>query len=200
MNRKSIVVRRKRHRVQRAFDLQITSLMDILIILVVFLLKSYAATAVAFATSPNITLPTSSAEEIPPDSVNLVVDPAGITFDGTKVVDFKIPPGVEPKAETATYEIEKHLMADGGRRILPLYDAMVKSREKAELLMSKAKWVVPAAGAAGEKTVVPPKFQGIVIIQADKAVRYELLRRIMYTAGAARYRIFKLVSISKESG
>lgn len=193
--RKSILHRRKKLRIRRDFDLQLTSMMDMLIILVVFLLKSYATNSVAFATSSNINLPTSSSDEIPADSLNVIIEPSGIIFDGEKTVQFKAQPGVEEvKIENATYEIEPHLLGDSGRRILPLYDIMVKSREKTELLMSKAVW------KDKDGKITPPKFHGVVVIHADKSVRYELLRKVMYTAGAAQYKIFKLVTVKKDAG
>ncbi len=203
--RRSIVDRRKRLRIKDRFELQLTSMMDMLVIIVVFLLKSYAATSVAFATSAKITLPISTAEELPADALNLAIEPGAILLDDKHVMEFKTEPGVVPSgAQTATYEIDPKFLADGGRRILPLYDAMVKSRENAELLMSKAVWVVTKK--AGEATpigkqakeIVKPKFQGVLTIQADKAVRYDLLRKVMYTAGAAGYKIFKLITIKKE--
>ncbi|HRK03152.1 MAG TPA: biopolymer transporter ExbD [Oligoflexia bacterium] len=196
--RSSIKNRRRRHRIKRDFDLQLTSMMDMLIIMVVFLLKSYATNSVAFATSSNIKLPSSTAEEIPADSINLVVEPTGIMFDNEKVMDFANLPVIPSPAPagftfTPTYEIESRHLADYGRRILPLYDAMVKSRQKAELMMSKAVVVDPTTG---ERST--PKFQGVVIIHADKSVKFDILRKIMYTAGSAEFKIFKLVAEKKE--
>lgn len=190
--------RRKRRKIKRDFELQLTSMMDMLIILVVFLLKSYSTNAVAFATSPNITPPISMADELPVDSVNLIIDPSGIVLDNERIADFRLPAGVaslsDVRPSNATYEIESFLLTDHGRRILPLYDALVKTREKAELLMSKAVW----KDAKGNPTRA--KFQGILVIHADKAVRYETLRKVMYTAGAAQYKVFKLVTIKKDAG
>lgn len=204
MTRRSILHRRSRRRIKQLFDLQLTSMMDMLIIIVVFLLKSYATNSVNFVTSPNIKLPTSTAEELPADSVNLVIDPLSVMLDGEKVMDFKQPPGFKPAppqpgapvvlSENATYEIEPYQLADAGRRILPLYDALVRTREKTELLMSKAVW------KDQEGHAVPPKFQGALVVHADKSVRYELLRKIMYTAGAAQFKVFKLVTVRKDAG
>lgn len=196
--RSSIRHRRNRRRVNKDFELQLTSMMDMLIILVVFLLKSYAANSTVFAAAGNINLPSSTSDEIPADSLNLVIEPNGIVFDNERIVDFKVPLNVEPgkvKPETATYELEPRVLGDAGRRILPLFDAMVKAREKAEVLMSKAVWKDPSGN-----TVKPPEFKGVVVIQADKAVRYELLRKVMFTAGAAQFKIFKLVTVKKEQG
>lgn len=190
--------RRRRRKISKAFDLQLTSMMDMLIILIVFLLKSYSTNAIAFATSNNISLPVSTAEELPVDSINLVIDPSGVVLDGERILDFKLPPGVakleEVKSENATYELQPFLLGDRGRRIMPLYDALIKQREKAELLMSKAVWKDESGN------VTPPKFQGIVVLHADKAVRYDTIRKVLYTAGAAQYKVFKLVTVKKDAG
>lgn len=171
---------------KRNFELQLTSMMDMLIILVVFLLKSYSASTVNLSSSSNIKLPETSSAELPSDSSNLVIAPEGITFDNEKIVEF---------SNTETYELDSKILSDGGRRILPLFDAMTKTREKAQTLISKAVWKDQEG-----KTTVPPKFQGVVIIQADKALRYEVLRKVMYTAGAAQFKVFKFAAIQKEIG
>lgn len=211
MNRKSILNRRGRRKIQKDFELQLTSMMDMLIILVVFLLKSYSSNSVSFATSSQIQLPGSISPELPVESISVVIEPAQLILDNQKIMDFKIPPNLIVTAtnvpgdgggaatppnlltsKNATYEIESPFLADGGRKILPLFDALVKARENAELMMSKAIW----KDATGKE--IPPKFQGTLVIHADKAVKYELLKKIMYTAGAAQFKVFKLVTAKKE--
>jgi len=41
------------------------------------------------------------------------------------------------------------------------------------------------------------KFRGTLVIQADKNINYEVLKKILYTAGMADYRIFKFMVIEK---
>ena len=184
--------RRRRSRIKKTFELPLTSMMDMLIIILVFLLKSYATNAVNFAASSKIQLPQSLAEEIPGDGPNVVIEPDSITFDGEKVLNFTDLP--QEGVQGSGYTVDKSQLADTNHRIVPLYDAMVRSREKAELMMSKAVWKNAQTGQ-----VEKPKFQGVVVIQADKTVRYDLLRKIMFTAGAAGFKVFKLVTIRKET-
>lgn len=201
--RRSIRNRRSRRRINKEFDLQLTSMMDMLIILLVFLLKSYSDSTVSVVTSTSIRLPTSSIQANPADSTNLIVDPLSITVDGEKVIEFTLPATASlaadgkptVTADEATYELRKDSLADSGRRIVPLYDALVKIREKSELLTSKVVWKDKDG-----KVVEPPKFSGALIIHADKAVRYDLLRKIMYTAGAAQFKTFKLITAKKDAG
>ena len=200
--RRSIQNRRSRRRLKKDFELPLTSMMDMLIILLVFLLKSYSSSAIAFTTSNNIQLPNSQAMEAPPDAANLILEPTGLVLDGEKVLDFLNPPapvlsadGGLPiiRAVDATYEIEKHQLRDADRLITPLFDALVKSREKLQFMQSTQKFV----GKDGEITK-PPKFNGTLIIHADKSIAYKVLRKVMYTAAAAEYKTFKLITVKKE--
>ena len=198
MSRRSILDRRSRRKIKKDFELPLTSMMDMLIILIVFLLKSYSSDTNAFTAANKITLPLSNVKDPAVQSVNLVVEPSGIIVDQDKVLEFKPSAeqlaGQETTADKATYEFQNHQLGDGGRKILPVFDALIRQKEKAEILMSKAVW----KDTTGKATT--PKFEGVLIIQADKNVRYELLKKIMYTAGAAQYKTFKLVTVRKEEG
>lgn len=196
MRNTSIRNRRRRLRIKRDFDLQLTSMMDMLVIILVFLLKSYATNAVNFAASSKIQIPMSLAEEQPADGAHIIIDPDSISFDGEKVLNFTTLPEQDAEGKDIPgtgYTVDDGQLADAKHRIVPLYDALVRAREKTELMMSKAVW----KNAEGE--IEKPKFSGVVIIQADKNVRYDLLKKIFFSAGAAGFRTFKLVTIRKET-
>lgn len=187
MTRRSILERStlRRGKVKRGFELQLTSMMDMLVILVVFMLKSYSASTSNLTASPNIKLPTSTTEELPADSANLIIEPTGILFENEKVASF---------TDQDHYELDQKTLSESGRKILPLFDAMVRAREKTENLMSKAVWKDPQGNVTS-----PPKFHGTIVIQADKSLKYDLLKKVMYTAGAAQFKVFKLATIKKET-
>ena len=196
MRNVSIRHRRRRLRIKRDFELQLTSMMDMLVIILVFLLKSYATNAVNFAASSKIQIPMSLAEEQPADGAHIIIDPDSISFDGEKVLNFTSVPEKDAEGKDIPgtgYTVDEAQLADAKHRIVPLYDAMVRNREKAELLMGKA--VFKNAQTGLEK----PRFAGVVIIQADKNVRYDLLKKIFFSAGAAGFKTFKLVTIRKET-
>ncbi|MBI3542846.1 MAG: biopolymer transporter ExbD [Deltaproteobacteria bacterium] len=216
MNR-SILKRRSRKKVRKEFELPLTSMMDMLIILLVFLLKSYSTSAVAFSTSSNIALPTSATPEAPTEGMNLMVEPAHVTMkngkpelelgaiilEGQKVIEFTDQPQILPPTKPdepptvdqagVKYALQPQLVGDDGRRILPLFDALTKEKEKVEYIHKTQKFV----DANGQPTE-PKPFNGTLFIHADKAVQYQLLRKIMYTAAAAEFRIFKLITARKE--
>jgi biopolymer transport protein ExbD len=188
--RRSIRNRRARKKFGSAFDLQLTSMMDVLVIIVVFLLKSYATTTTSFSSVPGIKLPISASLDIPPESLQVVVTPEAVTFDNDRIVEF-VQTAADVGSVDASYAFKKTDLDEGGRRIVPLYDALIRAREKTELLKTKSK----ARDAQGN----PLPFVGFLAIQADKRVQYDTVRKIMYTAAAAGYRVFRFLAIKKDS-
>jgi biopolymer transport protein ExbD len=182
--------RRGRRRLNKAFDIQITSMMDILIIILVFLLKSYSADQHNFTTVPGMQLPMSGSQDPPIDSLYVVLTPEGLTFENERILDFvQTAEGATDPAE-ARYEFKKADLDEGGRRIVPLFDSLTQAREKAELLRAKSK----ARDAEGN----PLPFEGVLAIQADKRVRYDTIRRVMYTAASAGFRTFRFLANKRE--
>ena len=183
MARKNIRLRRRRRKLNSDFELQLTSMMDMLIILIVFLLKSYSTNAISYATSDKIQLPTSKSQEIPSDAVNVVIEPEAIIVDGERILTFT----------NTEYAIADLYLGNGGRKILPLSDSLQRAKEKALLTMSRA--IIKDSNGK----IVPPTFKGELVIHADKAIRYEMLRKVMYTAGNLEYKVFKFITLKKES-
>lgn len=185
---RSIRDRRRRGRLGHGFELQLTSLMDILVILVVFLLKSYQTSLNDFAPVPGIQLPVSVSPDVPLDSLYVIITPEAITFENARVLEF---PASDLSSEgPVKYVFRKGELDDGGRRIRPLYDALVVARDKSEQLRSKSQ----ARDAEGN----PLPFDGILAIQADKRVDYETVRKIMYTAATAGFKTFRFLAMKKE--
>ena len=164
--------------------------MDILVIIVVFLLKSYAVSTNAFTTVPGIKLPLSVSPDVPPDSLQVIITPEGMTFENQRILDF-VQTASTAGTDEANYNFKPVDLDEGGRRIIPLFDALTKAREKAEILRSKSK----ARDAEGK----PLPFEGILAIQADKRVNYDTIRRIMYTAATAGYRVFRFLAMKRET-
>lgn len=183
--RVSIRSRRKRKKVNTAFELQLTSMLDILVIILVFLLKSYSTSTNSFTSVPGIKLPISKTQDMPPDSLHLIVTPEAITFEDTRIVEFQQTADSLNSTEP-NYDFKAQDLDENGMRILALYDALNKAKEKAEILRAKSK--------ARDEQGNPLPFDGVLAIQADKRVKYDVLRKIMYTAGAAQYQTFRLLA------
>lgn len=189
---RSIRNRRGRRRIVKDFELPLTSMMDILVIILVFLLKSYSASTNSFTTVPGLKLPISGSPETPADSLQVIITPEGMTFENERVVEFVVSAAsAGSNDDAADYKFRKGDLDEGGRRIVPLYDALVKAREKAELLRAKSK--------ARDEQGQPLPFDGVLAIQADKRVKYDTIRKIMYTAATAGYRTFRFLATARES-
>jgi biopolymer transport protein ExbD len=187
--RQSIRHRRARRKLVRDFELPLTSMMDMLVIILVFLLKSYSASTNSFSSVQGLKLPISKSQEIPPDSLQVVVTPEGLNFEDQRIVQFIMKADAVGSSE-GTYELRAEDLDEEGLRIRSLFDALTRSREKAELLRAKAK--------ARDESGQPLPFDGVLAIQADQRVRYETIRRIMYTAAAAGYKTFRFLAMSRE--
>ncbi len=186
---RSIRHRRVRRKIHKDFELQLTSMMDILVIILVFLLKSYSTSTNSFSSVPGLQLPISKSQELPPDSLHLIVTPEAITFEDARVIEFLQTPDSLSSSQ-ATYSFKPGDLTEGNMLIAALFDSLNKAREKAELLRQKS----PARDEKGN----PLPFDGILAIQADKRVKYDTLRKIMYTAGAAQFRTFRLLATRQD--
>jgi biopolymer transport protein ExbD len=171
-------------------ELQLTSMMDVLIIIVVFLLKTYAASTNSLGTVPGIKLPTSASPDSPPDSLQVIITPEAMTFENQRILEF-VQTAADAGSTTGGYAFKSTDVDEHGRRIIALYDALMKARDKAELLRAKS--------AKRDANGNPLPFDGVLAIQADKRVEYDTIRKIMYTAGAAGYKVFRFIAMKRET-
>lgn len=188
---RSIRSRRGPKKISSTFELQLTSMMDVLVIIVVFLLKSYSTTLNTFVTVPGLKMPVSRSEDSPPESLQIIITPETVTFENEKILEFIQSASNLGSTEEASYEFKKVDLDEGNRRIVPLFDALMKAKDKAELLRAKSKY----RDAQGN----PIPFEGVLAIQADKKVRYDTIRKVMYTAAAAGYKTFRFLALKSES-
>jgi len=164
----------KRHLDRRnssSFKIQITSLVDVFVIMLVFLLKSYSTNPIAISVSKDLTLPESSSTVDPKEIINLVVARTGIFVDSEKILDLVDgvinPKDVDPKDNSNLPLLFKVLDDHAGRL-----------RKIANV----------------NETV---EFDGNVLLQADRSVPYELLQKVMYTSMMAGYANVKLAVYAK---
>ena len=171
MARNRSIKNRRGKKAGGVFDIDITSLLDILTILLVFLLQSYNSSGVVINVPKDIELPKSSSETLNTFGVNVQVSKNQIWVDDKEVVN----------TETAD---QSQLFDEGGRRIIPLYNQLVKMKEtiqQSEKLSPDAK-----------------KFSGVANLVVDKSLKYNYLKRVMYTCAAAGYKEFKFVVMAAQ--
>ena len=172
-------------------NLNITSMMDIFTIILVFLLKSYSTESIAVQPSDQLQLPLSSAQTMPEISVKVTVSNcledqhtnptircSALIVDDKPVVDFleEVTYGENAELETVGFpssELENQL-------ITGLADKLETAAERAKKMGD-----LTGSDELG--------FKGRVLLLADQSLPFEVIRQVMYTAGQAQYGEFRFV-------
>lgn len=150
----------------KAFKPQLTSLIDVMTILLIYLLKSFSSEGEIVTLSKDLMLPESSAKKKPQLTVVLTINNKYIL------------------AENKDYltSVDKVLSTDD--LIIPELNNWLKKRRKTTKEI--------------EKHSSETKFTGDITIQADKHIRFRLLKKIMYTCGRQGYNNFSLAVLKRE--
>lgn len=164
-------IRNKRRRVKsEVVDIDITSLLDILVILLVFLLKSYNSSGVTLTIPAGIELPISKSETLNNAGVMIQVSKDKIYVDSKVVLDTTNSP-------TQIYD-------HGNRRIIPLFDELMKKINSVKTLSKQVPQAKP--------------FSGLANLIIDKSLKYSYVKKIMYTCAEAGFKEYKFVVLSEE--
>ncbi|MDX9730648.1 MAG: biopolymer transporter ExbD [Bdellovibrionales bacterium] len=159
-------------RIPSTFKIQITSMVDMFVILLVFLLRSYSTSPVQITPSDDLTLPSSSSITAPEETLKMVVSKNGIFVDDKKIIEMK--DGV-----IATSDVDEN----DTQFIRALYTELDEQAKKTRMIASKNTEL---------------EFDGKVLMQAERSLPYELLRKVMYTSMLAGYSDVKLAVILKD--
>lgn len=144
-------------------------------IIVVFLLKSYGISSMGVHQTDKLELPVSMAPETFGEGLVVIVSKAKIIIDDQPILEFQGNPD-EGKFELPNDQVGSETS------IMAVFDALKAHKDNFDLLASRS----PNPEEAMKQ------WTGDIFVQADKAVPYELLRKIMYTAGLVGYKRFRL--------
>ncbi len=172
--------RRKKHGTGEV--LMLASMLDILMSILFFLLKNYSATVTDFALGKDISLPNSSALLPPMPALQLVVTQKAVMLDDKEIC--KILNGdIDPK----------DLYRGDGVTIIKLAQELKLQKERSQRFQQ-------LQGAVDEegKPVDPKSFSGTIVMQADKALTFNILKKIIYTAGISDFVMLKLAVLKKD--
>jgi biopolymer transport protein ExbD len=147
--------RRRARRDEATATLSITSMMDMMTIILIFLLRSFSTDEIAITPSADLHLPLSNATIRPTVQVVVAISPAGIQVDGLRIADAAAAPDL---------------------RIPELITA----------LKDKTARAAPAAAPGAE-------VEGSLLVECDRAMKFDVLRRVLYSAGEAGFPRYKLV-------
>jgi biopolymer transport protein ExbD len=155
-------------------ELNITAMMDMMTIILVFLLKSYQASTINVTMTADLTVPQSTTQLIPQDNIGLTMSMKEILVGERLVVE--IENGVVPAA-----------VKEGGKAdsfyIAAVYDALKKEVDKQKYIAQYNK---------------NAPFTGRVNVVADKRIPYRTLMEVLYTAGQAELGEYKFMVMKNE--
>lgn len=151
-------------------SLQITSMADIFIIILVFILKSYASGTVNLTPSAGLTLPAAAGGSEVIESLRIEVSKTAVLVDDTPML--MLESGAIPK---------KDLKDDG--TLTSLTQALKKVRDKQVLIAQNNSDV---------------KVDAKVLIIADQDIGYGTLKPVLATAASEGFTDFKLAVIGME--
>ena len=163
--------RREREAAGEIKDLNITAMMDMMTIILVFLLKSFASSSVAMTASEDVRPPVSSTRATPRDTVAVTVTPRSVLVGEREVL--RLQGGQVPPE------------ALQGRLVVPLAQALQREVQKLKFIAERN----PAAPFNRELSVI-----------GDKGVPYDLLLTVLYTAGQQELENYRFVVLQRDEG
>jgi biopolymer transport protein ExbD len=152
-------------------ELNITAMMDMMTILLVFLLKSFASSSAAVTASEDVRPPISTTRATPRDTVAVTITPKNILVGDKEAV--RLVNGQVPADQLQ------------GRLVLGLDAQLKKEVEKLKYIAERN----PAAPFSKELSII-----------GDKKVPYDMLLTILYTAGQNELENYRFVVLRKEDG
>lgn len=153
------------------FKIQITSMVDMFVILLVFLLKSYSTSPVNITPKEGLRLPESSSSVEPVDVVKLIVSTDGVFVENDRILTLTDGQVGKEDVESADPQF-----------LRKLYEALDERAKRAKSI---------------SEVNDSFEFDGKILVQADRTLSYDLLKRVMYTSMMAGYSDVKLAVASK---
>ena len=166
-----LIRNRKRRYKKGTMELDITSLLDILVILLVFLLKSFNSSGVVFNISRDIDIPKSESISNNTSGVIVQVSTEKIWVDDKIILN-------SLKKRRGVYDHQ-------GRRIIPLYNELVNKKEVIQRVQKSSRNA--------------KKFSGIVNLIVDKTIKYNYMKKLLYTCAEAGFKQYKFIVMNEQN-
>jgi biopolymer transport protein ExbD len=150
-------------------ELNIVAMMDMMTIILVFLLKSYQASAINVNMGVDLTIPQSTTQLHPQENITVTLTQREVTVNDRRVIE--VSGGVIPASAK-----------EGGRAdayyVGPVYDALKREVDKQKYIARYNK---------------DAPFAGRLNVVADRKIPYRTLMEVLYTAGQAELGEYKFM-------
>lgn len=160
-------------------ELNLVAMMDMMTLILVFLLKSWSVSAMSIPVAEDIKPPKSTNLIRPPEAVKLTVTKASASIKGVIAVDS-----------------ERVIELDGAK----LKELEGQTQQRNFLIKDlQAALIKKADGIKYIATKNPEiKFDGKILIIADKDLPYWLITQVLFTAAEAGFEQYKLVAMREK--
>ena len=155
-------------------ELNIVAMMDMMTIILVFLLKSYQASAINVNMGADLTIPQSSTQLHPQENITVTVSAREVAVNDRKVVEIRN--GLIPAD------------AKEGKRSEAFYVGAIHEALKREV--DKQKYIAQYNKAA--------PFAGRLNVVVDRKIPYRTLMDVLYTAGQAELGEYKFMVLKND--
>ncbi len=155
-------------------ELNITAMMDMMTIILVFLLKSYQASTINVTMTADLTVPQSTTQLAPQDNIGLSISMKEVLVGERRVIEIRngiIPPEVKEGGKADSFYVAA------------VYDALKKEVDKQKYIAQFNK---------------NAPFTGRVNVVADKKIPYRTLMEVLYTAGQAELGEYKFMVMKND--
>jgi biopolymer transport protein ExbD len=153
-------------------DLNITPMMDMMTIILVFLLKTFSSSTSTITFDQNLQVPKSITQLKPKEAVSVTITKKIVLVEGDAVAPInngKVDPAVKRDGENGYY-------------ITPLVDLLEKHSRKEKKV----------AELTGQK------FEAQLMVVADQTTPYRLLTEVLYSCGQAGYANYRLLVLKSK--
>jgi biopolymer transport protein ExbD len=155
-------------------ELNIVAMMDMMTIILVFLLKSYQASAINVNMSADLTVPQSTTQLHPQENITVTVSQREVAVNDRKVVE--VTGGLIPAAAKEGHRAEAFYVG-------AVYDALKKEVDKQKYIARYNK---------------DAPFAGRINVVVDRKIPYRTLMDVLYTAGQAELGEYKFMVLKND--
>ena len=166
--------RKARARAGEVKELNITAMMDMMTIILVFLLKSYQASTISVNLGQEMAIPLSTTQLQPQENISVTISMREVSVGDRQVVAMQN--GVIPAAVKAGGKAEAFYVG-------AVYDALKKEVDRQKYIAQYNR---------------NQPFTGRVNVVADKRLPYRTLMEVLYTAGQAELGEYKFMVMKND--
>lgn len=167
------VTNRARNKGGMSGGLMLASMLDILMAILFFLLKNYSTVVSDFNIGKDISLPQSSAIQPPMPALQLVVTQKAVILDEKEICTI------------VNGDINKDDLYRDGVTIVKLAQKLKEQKDRSMYIQQHND---------------QHSFSGTIVMQADKGLTFNVLKKIIYTAGISDFVMLKLAVLKKDQG